>query len=216
MSSDGGTPIVLPVGHYLGAFHPAVDQPPSHHLVRMGWEPVRLGDDAELDVWGFAHGLPAELGRGPWTRASLLEAAAGAGHADVTDVLDHLLDVGVVVEVVVGGAQAREFAEHHRIQPLLIGLGPAPGEALDAIGVPGLTVALHAAPRVFEVWQWAHLWPDLWSACEGLAEANRDLGQVDPATTDPAEVLTFVLGAVQTLVAHGAAYLDHRPRPAPR
>ncbi|MFG1922446.1 hypothetical protein [Cryptosporangium sp. NPDC048952] len=198
------TPMLLPVGHYLGAFHPGPGQPPSYHVVRAGWEPFRLADETELDVWGFAHGLPdAE----PFTRESLL--AAAAEHPEADAVLDGLLDKGLVVEVVPGTEQAREFAEQHRLQPLLLGLGHTRDDELDAIGVPGLVVALRATPSVLEVWEWAHLWPDLWSACEGLAEAARDSGHGE---TDPAAVLTFVLDAVQTLVAHGAAYLDHRPR----
>ncbi|GAA3388208.1 hypothetical protein [Cryptosporangium minutisporangium] len=210
-------PIVLPIGHYLGAVHPGDGRPPSYHVVRAGWEPYRLADETELDVWGIAHGLPDELTlRGAWTRAAVLAAAAQAGHADVEPVLDSLLDRGLAVEVRPGTEQAREFARHHRIQPLLLGLGRAPGEELDGIGVPGLVLALRATPRVLEVWEWAHLWPDLWSACEGLAEAARDTGRTEPSDADPDQVLTFVLGAVQTLIAHGAAYLDHRPRPEAR
>ena len=233
--------IVLPVGHYQGAFHPGRGLPPSHHVVRMGWEAVRLTEEIEVDVWGLAHGLPAEMETAKaWNRACVLDAAAEAGHPGAEPVLDRLLDRGLVVEVGPGTAQAREFARFHRLQPLLVGLGQAPdesvvpaesvapdgapapdggqprGEPVDAIGVPGLLVALRATPRVFEVWEWAHLWPDLWSACEGLAEAGRDAGETEPTATDPDEVLTFVLGAAQTLIAHGAAYLDHRPRPAPR
>jgi hypothetical protein len=210
-------PIVLPVGHYQGPFHPGGGLPPSHHLVRLGWEPVQLTEEIEVDVWGLAHGLPAEqAGAGAWTRSAVLDAALDAGHSDAGPVLDRLLDRGLVVEVTPGTGEAREFARRHRLQPLLIGLGQTPAEPLDAIGVPGLVVALRATPRVFEVWEWTHLWPDLWAACEGLAEAGRDTGRKDPTETDPDQVLTFVLGAVQTLIAHGAAYLDHRPRPAPR
>jgi hypothetical protein len=221
-------PLVLPVGHYQGAFHAGGGRPPSYHVVRMGWEPARLDDEAEVDVWGLAHGLPAAIEPGgAWTRSSVLEAAAEVGHADASPVLDRLLGRGLVAEVAPGSAAAREFARYHRLQPLLIGLGPIPegsrlsdggevtDEPLDALGVPGLTIAARVRPRVFEVWEWAHLWPDLWSASEGLAAAGREAGGTDEAATDPEQVLAFVLAAAQTLVAHGAAYLDHRPRTGP-
>jgi len=208
--------IVLPIGHYHGAAHPGGGLPASYHLVRMGWEPVPLDDEGALDVWGFAHGLPAELERtGVWGRAEVLTAAGEAGIEEAEQVLDGLLDRGLVVELEPGTDEARDFARYHRVRPLLLGLGRPPGETLDGLGVPGLTTALRAAPRVIEIWEWAHLWPDLWSACEGLAEAARDTGSTEKSETDPGEVLVFALGALQTLVAHGAAYLDHRPSRGP-
>ncbi|WP_035857306.1 hypothetical protein [Cryptosporangium arvum] len=201
--------IVLPIGHYQGVVHPS-----GHHVVRMGWEPIPLDDDGPLDVWGFAHGLPEH--EGAWDRSEVIAAAVGVGVQDAEPILDALLDRGLVVEVTPGTDGAREFAGYHRVAPLLIGLGRPDGEELDGLGIPGLSVALRARPRVIEVWEWAHLWPDLWSACEALAEAARDTGSLDASETDPDQVLSFVLGALQDLVAHGAAYLDHRASPGPR
>ncbi|SHN75397.1 hypothetical protein [Cryptosporangium aurantiacum] len=210
MNADA--PLVFPVGHYLGAVHPGGGAPPSFHVVRAGREAVHLSDEDEVDVWGLAHGLPS-AGDGAWSRAQVLSAAADAGHPDAEPVLDALLERGLVVEVRPGTDDARDFARFYRLRPLLLGLGRPAGEDLDLIGVPGLVVALRATPRVLEVWEWAHLWPNLWAASEGLAEAGRDTGRTDPSETEPDQVLTVVLGAVQTLVAHGAAYLDHRATP---
>ncbi|MFI5955615.1 hypothetical protein [Cryptosporangium sp. NPDC051539] len=182
---------VLPVGHYLGPVHPAPESPPTHHSVRVGRTPARLADQDQLDVWLLAHGVPSEVGDRPWSRKLLLEAASETGVGDAEAAFTDLMARGLLIEAAADATDALSPVRHHRLLPLLVGLGTGPGEPLDVIGVPGLLIALKAEPRVFELWEWGHRWPDLWSAWQALSLDDND-----------------GLRAVQTLIAHGAAYLD--------
>ena len=97
----------------------------------------------------------------------------------------------------------------YRLQSLLIGLGNTPGDpALEGIGVAGLPPAVNVDPRVFEIWQWAHLWPSLWAACEGLAWVADETEDALPDDADPDVVLDSVLEAMRTLISRNAVYLD--------
>lgn len=212
--SGGAAPVVFPIGHYMGPFHPRPGAPPRHFIVRIGWTTPKLPDEAHLDVWAFAHGLPTRIDSERWTREAVVRTAEDAGVADAGAVVENLLERRLLAEVEPGTDQAVEFARTYRMQSLLIGLGNGPDDpVLDGIGIAGLPAVVRVRPRVFELWQWGHLWPDLWSTCESLAEVSRESGSTDPDETEPERVLDFALGALRTLVAHNAAYLDVRHVP---
>jgi hypothetical protein len=230
MAAAENDPLLLPVGHYLGPVYPGRDAPPSFHVVRLGWQQLRLSDPEHLETWLLCHGEPdratqdranqdrtgGERDATVGTRSAVLMTAAERDVADAEPALEDLLDQGLVVEVTPDDAESvTRFARSHRLQPLLTGIGHDQEHPLDMIGIAGLVVALEAMPRVFEVWQWAHLWPDLWSAGQALAGAAAGQPDSPRSETDPDEVLAFVVGAVHTLVRHGAAYLDVRQSPAP-
>lgn len=202
------TPVLFPVGHYLGPFHPAPGAPADYHLVRVGWDSPHLPDETHVDVWGLVHGLPARIGSTAWTREAVCGAAEEAGVADPDQVIDHLIELGVVAEVTPGSPSAVGFARTHRVQSLLVGLGNTPDAgALDAIGVIGLPPVVRVEPEVFEFWQLAQLWPDLWSAAQAFAAVARDGG--DPqAETNAEAVLDRFFRALRTLIAHNAVFLD--------
>lgn len=204
------TPAVLfPIGHYLGPFHPGRDEPARHHVVRVGWDTPKLPDEAHVDIWALTHGLPARIDTVPWTRDAVLEAAADAGMTDADTILETLLQLGLVAEVGADAEGARAFAARYRLQSLLVGLGNSPDDpALDGIGLIGLPPLVRVRPRVFEVWQWAHLWPSLWSAAEGMAQVAREVEGEGSEYADPDRMLGFLLVATRKLVAHNAAYLD--------
>lgn len=216
MATDLDAPLVFPVGHFMGPFHPSPNSAPKHYIVRVGWDTPKLADEAHFDVWALAHGLPARIGTVPWTRDAIVRAARDAGMTDPEPILDTLLGLGLIVEVVPGTPEAVDFAKRYRVQSLLIGLGNGPDEpVLDGIGLPGLPPLVRVEPRVFELWQWAHLWPDLWSACEALAAAAHETGG-DSEESQPERGLDFALSALRTLIAHNAAYLDTARQPAQR
>lgn len=203
MSGINIAAMLLPIGHFLGAFHPGPGAPAAYHAVRVGREIVRLPDADHRDVWALAH---SDSG----TRATLLTAASSAGIDDAEPIVDRLLASGVLAEVPPDPAARIGFASAHRLEPLLVGVGGGPGEPSDGMGVPGLLVAARVPPRVFELWQWAHLWPDLWAACRGLAEVSAGLGQDEPGESDPDRVLAFALEAIGAMIASSVAYLDAR------
>jgi len=203
------SPLVFPVGHYMGPFHPSRNGPPKHHIVRVGWETPKLPDESYVDIWALAHGLADRVEGVRWTRQAILLAAEDAEVSDAETILDSLADLGLIAEVSPGTEQAREFAESYRLQSLLIGLGNSPDDpVLDGIGLVGIPPIVKVRPRIFEIWQWAHLWPSLWAACEGLAFVAAQGNASNPETTDPEKVLDLVLEAMRTLISRHAAYLD--------
>lgn len=208
MANRVDTRLIFPIGHYMGPFHPTRNAPALHHVVRVGWDTLKLPDQAHLDIWSLAHGLPERM-ETPWTRPAIVEAAGEARVAGAESIIDTLLDGGLLAAVESDSDQALEFASGFRMRALLVGLGNTPDDpALDGIGLSGLPPLLRVRPRVFEIWQWGHLWPSIWSACEGLAEVARETPDSDPAATEPREVLAYLLGTLSTLLARNALYLD--------
>ncbi len=128
-------------------------------------ENTKLPDEGHVDIWALAHGLPNRTDTIRWTRRAIIEAADDADMPDAASILDSLAGLGLIVEVTRGTEQAREFAESYRLQSLLIGLGNSPEDpVLDGIGLVGIPPVVKVRPRVFEIWQWAHLWPTVWAA----------------------------------------------------
>lgn len=197
--------VILPIGHFLGPFHPGHDAPTDHHVLRIGREPVRLFTEEEVAVWTLAHGLPDRPSTVPGTRQSLVDSAREHGVADAAEVVAELLAQGILAEVEPGGESAVRFAERHRFCPLLTGLG-ATGWRPDRylIGVAGDPV-VDVDIFGYEVWQWAHLHPDLWRACLAFTAADQALGG---EVAGPEEMFTRLLGRVRTLLAYRAGYLD--------
>ncbi len=206
---DEMAPLVFPVGHYMGPFHPNQGAPAQHHIVRVGWDTPKLPDAAHFDVWALAHGLPSRAHTMRWTRQAIIDTADEVEIPGTADILDSLADLGLIVEVAPGSAQAREFAAQYRLRPLLIGLGNTPEDPiLDGIGLGGIPPLVKVRPRVFEIWQWAHLWPSIWAACEGLAWVAGQAGNARPEDADPEALLDFMFEAFRTLISHNAVYLD--------
>lgn len=208
-------PLVFPVGHYMGPFFPSRDGPAKHHIVRVGWETPKLPDEEHLDIWALAHGLPARLDTVRWTRKAIIETAQDAEMPDAAGILDNLVGLGLIAEVTPGTGQAREFADSYRFQSLLIGLGNSPDDpALDGIGLFGIEPMVKVGPRVFEIWQWAHLWPTIWAACEGLAYVAGQVEGSNPDAAGPEQVLDLMFDAMRTLISRNAIYLDVAIGPA--
>lgn len=208
MLARTGAGLIFPVGHYMGPFHPARGVPANHHVARVGWKSAKLPDQAHVDVWLLAHGVADQV-EAPWTREAIAEAAHGYHRTKVHDIIDSLLSLGLLTVVRSGTDQAVEFAYHYRIRPLLVGLGNEPeNPARTGIGLPGLAPLLEVDASDFEIWQWAHLWPNIWSACEGLAQAGREAGGGSSSNLHPASVLASMIRSMRTLLAKNAIYLD--------
>ncbi len=203
-----GSGLIFPVGHYLGAFHPARGAPPQHYVVRVGWDTVKLPDESHLNIWFLAHGLVDRVDAA-WTWRAIAETAHAAGMSDPDAIIARLLELRLLAVVHPGTSQAVEFALSYRVQPLLVGLGNSPDDPeLDGIGLPGLPPLLKVPPASSEIWQWGHLWPSIWLAADGLAQVAREAGEWDPQMTEARPVLENMLVAVRTLVASNAIYLD--------
>ena len=102
------------------------------------------------------------------------------------------------------------FASSHRLLPLALGLGNSAEEPwLFAVGLLYQPVAAMTGP-LYDLWQWAHLSPDLWSACREAAAVAARAGVTEPEQTDPSAVLAGALSAVPQLLAARIACFDVR------
>jgi hypothetical protein len=204
-----GEPLILPIGHYLGAHRPQSGADADFHIVRVGWETHRLEGNDHLAVWALAHGLPATSSdeESSWTRSAIEGAARVGGIPNVATTLFDLISRDLLVEVSAGTAEAVAFAQAYRTRSLLVGLGNTAEEpTLYGLGAsesapPAIKVPLFA----YELWTWGHACDSLWHACHVLAAAG---DPTDPDRTDPRHVLTRCLSAIRLLLACGAIYLD--------
>lgn len=63
---------------------------------------------------------------------------------------------------------------------------------------------------MYDLWQWAHLSPSLWLACQELAMVATQAGMSDPEQTDPERVLAGALSSLHPLLAVRVACVDAR------
>jgi hypothetical protein len=100
------------------------------------------------------------------------------------------------------------FASTHRLLPLALGLGNTVEEPwLFSAGLLYQPLVSMTGP-LYDLWQWAHLSPTLWSACEEAAAVAAQAGV--PDQTDPIEVLAGVLATAPQLLAAKVACFDVR------
>ncbi|MGQ0840908.1 hypothetical protein [Actinokineospora sp.] len=196
--------LLVPIGHSLGAFHPG-DGTDHVQQVRVGADVVELGD-TDFGLWALAHGLPDSAGGPavPCTRAGLREAAAD------TDSLPGFLRTGLIAEVTPGSAESVEFASTHRLVPLALGLGnDAEQPWLYSVGLLYQPLVLMTG-ALYDLWQWAHLAPDLWSACREAAGVAEAAGVTEPEQTQPELVLAGLFGSLHQLLSAHVACVDVR------
>jgi hypothetical protein len=175
-----GETLLLPVGHDLGAFYSGGGKPVQQ--IRIGAQLAELSAD-EHRVWSLA-----EAGTPETTRS--------------------LVSRGLLAELEPGNAM--RFAETHRLIPLALGLGNTEAEPwMFSVGLLYQPVVSMTAP-LFDLWQWAHLSPDLWWACKESAAVAERAGVDDPEQTDAARVLAGLLGSLRQLLVARIACLDLR------
>jgi hypothetical protein len=102
------------------------------------------------------------------------------------------------------------FASTHRLLPLALGLGNTAAEPwLFSAGLLYQPLVSMTGP-LYDLWQWAHLSPTLWSACQEAAAVAVQAGVTDREQTDPAEVLAGALATAPQLLAAKVACFDVR------
>ncbi len=171
---------VVPVGHDIGVFHDGMGGEPLRQ-VRVGPEVQELTTD-QYETWLAAHDPSFD------------------GAAD--DLVGRRLLASTDDPVA--------FASTHRLLPLALGLGNTADEpwAFSAGLLYEPVVAMTSA--LYDLWQWAHLSPDLWSACREAAAVAIEAGVTEPEQTDPSQVLAGALVTVPHLIAARVACFDVR------
>lgn len=210
-------PLLLPIGHYLGALHDQPEPGRRVHRVRRGVEFLSLSD-GEFLAWSLGTGAPERIAEGVrWTRRAAADYADSVGvgerpDVDVEATTEALLGSGMLVELRPDGDDAVEFASRHVLTPLMIGLGNT-ADAVDAYRIGFLAQPLIAVPfPVYDVWQWSPMDTSLWATCERSARTAQRSGFDDPVFTDPAALLAVVLTDVHVLLSSGAAALNRDVR----
>jgi hypothetical protein len=158
------TPIVVPLGQFLGARYAGDTHTRD---VRVGTEVIRL-NDRYFGAWALAHGLPDQVGDRPWTRAAVADAAG----TDVDELVDTLIEIGLVAEV--DPAAGSLFARSHRMGHRMLGLGnTAERPELFAIGLFDRPM-VHVTRDVYDLWDACQLAGSLWEACEAVGPDEPD------------------------------------------
>ena len=202
-------PLLLPIGHLLGASYPQLGSTEHSVLLRVGPETVTL-DDEQFTAWGLAHGLPGRTADEPWTRRELEATATQRGLGRLGPAIDALLADRVLVEVAPSGAEAVEFARQHRMLPLVLGLGNSAAEPeVWQVGLLGQPLAAMTS-WVFDLFEWAHLDTDLWTACQAAARTALLVGRDELRATDPHALLDSLLQNLHQLLTVDAVCLDTR------
>lgn len=204
---EGGERLLFPVGHHVGARH-RVESDEVLEQVRRGATFHDLTSQ-EYAVWTLAHGSPeAVQNEVPWTRKAVEELARVAGLTAVSEVVDKLMETGLLVEVAPGTDEALAFAKAHRVVPLMLGLGNTADEPwLFGIGFLGQPI-LQVTHPIYDVWQWSAMDDTLWATCLSAVDVARRAKSTDPETTDPTKLFAGFLGTIHALLLSKAACLD--------
>ncbi len=205
--TDSAERLLFPVGHHVGAQH-GLESTEVVEQVRRGATFHDLTSQ-QFSVWTLAHGSPeAVANEVPWTRRSVEELAKVTGLTSAIDVVDELVETGLLIEVTPATEQALDFARTHRVVPLMLGLGNTAEEPwLFGIGFLGQPI-LQVTHPIYDLWQWSAMDDTLWAACQSAVDVARRANSTDPESTDPNVLLTGFLRAIHALLIGKAACLD--------
>jgi len=201
MTSDRPPLQVYPIGQLI-----RVRAADDEFHVRVGAQLQRL-PSTDFSVWAMAHG-PADHVPRPWTVDELAAQARTVGLPDAPERLSRLAEAGLVALAAPGTESALDLARRVRMVPLVQGLGNS-AETPDAysVGLPGRPLAVLSA-AAYDLFEWATMETSLWRACEGAAATAARVGIEDPQASDPAALLSSLLGDLHRLLTPNAVCLD--------
>lgn len=222
------TAAVFPIGQLVGAQESATGAP-SVIRIRLGWELLTLTSPLELELWRLAHGpLDHDWSSPAWTPASVVDhyldprrvrervcnidtAPLVTDSALVEETLDGLIRKQLVVplDAVAQFGQATDFVRHHRLLPLLTGLGESAEVAMmERFGLTGQALVTMPA-TLADMSHRALQYPSL---RDMLDEAERFVASQGWVST-PEGNIRQLLADLRTLLVLGAGYLDRVQTP---
>ncbi len=193
---------LIPIGHFIGAFSAPqggeASGPAGAYGVRLGTKTVDLFEQ-EFGVWALARGL-AEENQKTVSVASLTKLVRRADLDDAEPTIESLISRKLLTRVLETGSSVRQFAQHHQLMPLGIGLGNSRQELLTfTVGNPEFPRAKVTA-EIYDLWAFGTVSGSLWQACEKAAELDEDASAQDLAR--------LAVQALPVLLATDAAYVD--------
>jgi tetratricopeptide (TPR) repeat protein len=205
--------LVVPIGHFAGPMYTSVDaEIPESFEVRFRDGVYSLSPE-EYAVWAVSHGDPSLVtDQAPTTREVAEWSARAAGVPEPGPILDSLIEDGLLVETCTLGDQAQEFARHHRVIPLALGLGNSPQNPAEFhIGLPN-AARVSVGYDVYHTWLFSHRAPNLWDAlltiAEEARESNKEVPGGDLLVDDPDVLLSALLQALQVLISTSCVFID--------
>ncbi|GAB3161454.1 hypothetical protein GCM10027290_68340 [Micromonospora sonneratiae] len=206
MRDDVWSPLLYPVGHYLGPVGESDTPLPSAHRVRVGEQVRTLPGGDPYKIWLVAHG--AAGGPTPWTPQDVARTAGLPAHR-FDAAMSELTDRGLLLAVDADLPEAEEMAGSYRWQSMLYGHGTQLGwNGLYGIGGPSEPWVL-VNSLVYDVWRWTPIAATLWDACEALYESYREPFDDDDIVVDsPRAMLSQLLPSLHSLICSYAGYLD--------
>jgi hypothetical protein len=163
------------------------------------------------------HGDPNNVDEVATNRAVIAYAARRSGVEAPEALIDSLIAHGLLVELLLRGDEMREFARHHQVMPLALGLGNSPQNPAEyQIGLPNAARA-SVGHDIYHMWLFTRRWATLWDAVTAMAqeaeEANaeeRTSPWVDKVelVADPDVMLRAMIRALPMLVATSCVYID--------
>jgi len=209
MAPDDSGKLLFPIGQCIGAYHDFPASTDHFTQVRVGADIHQL-DDEQFAIWGLAHGAADRPVDEPWTRRSVLTAARAMGVRQGNKVLAGLISDHLLAETTPGTNASVDFARQHRLVPSMLGLGNTAEEPwIFSVGLLGMPIVQLSA-AAYDLYEWAHLDPNLWVACQGAAATARKVGIEESLVTDPGEMLQALLSTLHVMLSPNAAYLDSR------
>jgi hypothetical protein len=165
---------------------------------------IRVLDARQVRVWSAAHGSPLHPEGAAWTAADV-GSVVGLSTAEVGDVLAQLTDLDLVAGI--DPADPGPAAERLTLVPMAEGWGNTPQEpTVFRYGLGGTELA--RLPRVlYDAVSLAGRWPDLRTACHGLAALARQAGVPAQAAHDGDALLRWLVGALPRLCSSSVVAL---------
>lgn len=217
MSEDsghgGGVPVIMPVGKALGA-HFAFDARPGDepecYQVHIGETVEHLTHD-EWTVWELAHQRVFRHRVHAFSRKALsgvVEQKSELGGGD--EVIDDLIERGVLASVDLRGAERDDFLKRYRLIPTAAGVGGRSEEPTRIwLSLAGVTM-LDLGHLAFSVWAFSYMDGSVWRGAQELwAPKGMEPSSPDAFTLE--EILAAIAEELPGIVASGCGYLERLP-----
>lgn len=183
--------LLFPTGFTAGAlFTPENDASSGLGIVRLGDEYCEL-DHRQFRVWTLSFEFS--------TRDSLVEAAKKKQLNDPRDILESILDIGLLTQINKDNSRLPKILSNLKLVSLGFGLGNSEDD-LGGFVIAGndLTPRLRTNFDIYSIWTVSYR-ASIWETCQQIA---------DNSGGDPITIARNLVDNLPMLLGSGSAYLD--------